>query len=188
MAVFVRPPTADEMQYAGDVIRGKRSLDVRIIIAFTVLGALCGIVIGFAGAAAHNEPVDPAFVATCLGLVAITFAVIAAMALYSYRSLKAVCEAWLPARLIVAVVGIFAAYRIIGNVRLSLIMGTTIQQIIVVNAMGLVFALLFLNLGIRFIFNLYCMATGRDEDEIVTRNISASHEAKRKRKQNPPAR
>ena len=38
---------------------------------------------------------------------------------------------------------------------------------------GMAIVLLFLNLGIRLVFLVYCMATGRDEDEIVTRSISA---------------
>ena len=180
MVAFVRPPTSDEMQYAGDIIRGKRSRDVLIIVTFTVLGAIFGVVIGFSGAAAHDEPVNPAFVLACLGIVAVTFAIVATMVLFSCRSLKAVCKAWAPARAIVAVVGIIVAYRVFNNVRLSLFMGTTVQQIVTVNAMGLVFALLFLNLGVRLIFLVYCMVTGRDEDEIVTHNISANHEEERK--------
>lgn len=180
MVAFVRPPTSDEMQYAGDIIRGKRTRDVLIVVACTIVGAIFGVIIGFSAAAANDEPVDPMFILTCLGMVAITFAVIAGMVLFSYRSLKATCEAWTPARVIVAIVGIIIAYRLFNNVRLSLFMGDTIQQIVIVNAMGLVFALLFLNLGVRFIFIVYCMVTGRDEDGIVTRNISADHESERK--------
>lgn len=180
MVAFVRPPTSDEMQYAGDIIRGKRSRDVLIIVASTILGAIFGVIIGFSGAAANDEPINPTFVLTCLGIVAVTFAIVAAMVLFSYRSLKATCEAWTPARVIVAIVGIIIAYRLFNNVRLSLFMGDTIQQIVIVNAMGLVFALLLLNLGIRFLFIIYCMITGHDEDEIITRNISASHEKERR--------
>ena len=55
MVAFVRPPTSDEMQYTGDVIHGRRTLDVKVFIVFAVLGALLGLAIGIAEAAANEK-------------------------------------------------------------------------------------------------------------------------------------
>lgn len=56
MVAFVRPPTSDEMQYAGDVIRGKRRLDVVVYVIFALLGAAFGAAVGFAGTRANDQP------------------------------------------------------------------------------------------------------------------------------------
>lgn len=47
MTDFNTPPTKDEIQYARDVIQGKRKWDARIIIGFAIFGALFGILVGF---------------------------------------------------------------------------------------------------------------------------------------------
>ena len=181
MADFMRPPTRDEMQYAGDVIRGKRPVDVRIIIAAAILGAILGVAVGVAGNTANDEPLDPGFIAMCAVVFAAAFAVIAGLVLSSVRSMKAVCEAWLPARVIVAVAGVLLFLRIAQNVSFAFLMDrSSLGSQLAMDALLLVFAVLFLNLGVRLIFIVYCMITGRDEDEIVTRNISADHEAQEK--------
>ena len=52
MTDFNTPPTKDEIQYARDVIQGKRKWDARIIIGFAIFGALFGILVGFSSAQA----------------------------------------------------------------------------------------------------------------------------------------
>lgn len=97
-------PTKDEMQYMGDLMRGKRKRDLLVILAFTVAGAIFGAVIGFAGHAGESEPLDVGFILSCVGVVALTFAVITGMLLASLRSIVAICKAWIPARVIVGIV------------------------------------------------------------------------------------
>ena len=58
MTDFNTPPTKDEIQYARDVIQGKRKWDARIIIGFAIFGALFGILVGFSSAQANNESLD----------------------------------------------------------------------------------------------------------------------------------
>ena len=174
MAVFVRLPTSDEMQYAGDVIRGKRRLDVVVYVIFALLGAAFGAAVGFAGTRANDQPVDLGFTLGCAAGFGVAFFVFAILIMCSIRSLQAVCRVWLPARVIVAVAVAAFALRVLDTVKFVLIVGpTSIIQQVVMGGLGFIFALLFLNLGVRLVFLVYCMATGRDEDEIVTRSISA---------------
>ena len=170
MVAFMRPPTSDEMQYAGDVIRGKRRLDVVVYVIFALLGAA----VGFAGTRANDQPFDLGFTLGCAAGFGVAFFVFAILIMSSIRSLQAVCRVWLPARVIVAVAAAAFALRVLDTVRFVLIVGpTSIVQQIVLGGLGFIFALLFLNLGVRLVFLVYCMVTGRDEDEIVTRSISA---------------
>lgn len=174
MAVFVRLPTSDEMQYAGDVIHGKRRLDVVVYVIFALLGAAFGAAVGFAGTRANDQPVDLGFTLGCAAGFGVAFFVFAILIMSSIRSLQAVCRVWLPARVIVAVAVAAFALRVLDTVKFVLIVGpTSIIQQVVMGGLGFIFALLFLNLGVRLIFLVYCMTTGRDEDEIVTRSISA---------------
>ena len=174
MAVFARLPTSDEMQYAGDVIRGKRRLDVVVYVIFALLGAAFGAAVGFAGTRANDQPVDLGFTLGCAAGFGVAFFVFAILIMCSIRSLQAVCRVWLPARVIVAVAVAAFALRVLDTVKFVLIVGpTSIIQQVVMGGLGFIFALLFLNLGVRLVFLVYCMATGRDEDEIVTRSISA---------------
>lgn len=180
MTDFMRPPTRDEMQYAGDIIRGKRPVDVGIIVAVAILGAILGIAVGVAGAMASDDSIDPGFIALCAVFFAAVFAIIAGLILSSVRSMKAVCEAWVPARVIVAVAGFLILVWAAQNLSFAFMMDrSSLVSRLVMDALAFVFAVLFLNLGIRLIFIVYCMITGRDEDEIVTRNISADHDAKK---------
>lgn len=177
MAVFARLPTSDEMQYAGDVIRGKRRLDVVVYVIFALLGAAFGAAVGFAGTRANDQPFDLGFTLGCAAGFGVAFFVFAILIMSSIRSLQAVCRVWLPARVIVAVAAAAFALRVLDSVRFVLIVGpTSIVQQIVLGGLGFIFALLFLNLGVRLVFLVYCMVTGRDEDEIVTRSISADAE------------
>ena len=174
MVAFMRPPTSDEMQYAGDVIHGKRRLDVVVYVIFALLGAAFGAAVGFAGTRANDQPVDPGFTLGCAAGLGVAFFVFAILIMSSIRSLQAVCRVWLPARVIVAVAVAAFALRVLDTVKFVLIVGpTSIIQQVVMGGLGFIFALLFLNLGVRLVFLVYCMATGRDEDEIVTRSISA---------------
>lgn len=174
MVAYMRPPTSDEMQYAGDVIRGRRPLDVVVYAVFALLGAAFGAAIGAASAQANDQPVDLGFTLGCAAGISVAFIVFAILIMSSIRSLQAVCRVWLPARVIVAVAAAAFALRVLDTVRFVLIVGTTsIIQQVVMGGLGFIFALLFLNLGVRLVFLIYCMATGRDEDEIVTRSISA---------------
>ncbi len=174
MVAYMRPPTSDEMQYAGDVIRGRRPLDVVVYAVFALLGAAFGAAIGAASAQANDQPVDLGFTLGCAAGIGVAFIVFAILIMSSIRSLQAVCRVWLPARVIVAVAAAAFALRVLDTVRFVLIVGTTsIIQQVVMGGLGFIFALLFLNLGVRLVFLIYCMATGRDEDEIVTRSISA---------------
>lgn len=177
MAVFVRPPTSDEMQYAGDVIRGKRRLDVVVYVIFALLGAVFGAAVGAAGTQANDQPLDLGFTLGCAAGFCVAFIVFAILIMSSIRSLQAVCRVWLPARVIVAVAAGAFALRVLDTVKFVLIVGpTSIIQQVVTGGLGFMFALLLLNLGVRLVFLVYCMATGRDEDEIVTRSISADAE------------
>ena len=174
MVAYMRPPTSDEMQYAGDVIRGRRPLDVVVYAVFALLGTAFGAAIGAASAQANDQPVDLGFTLGCAAGIGVAFIVFAILIMSSIRSLQAVCRVWLPARVIVAVAAAAFALRVLDTVRFVLIVGTTsIIQQVVMGGLGFIFALLFLNLGVRLVFLIYCMATGRDEDEIVTRSISA---------------
>lgn len=47
MTDFNTPPTKDEIQYARDVIQGKRKWDARIIIGFAIFGAFLGSLLVF---------------------------------------------------------------------------------------------------------------------------------------------
>lgn len=174
MVAFVRPPTSDEMQYAGDVIRGKRRLDVVVYVIFALLGVAFGAAVGVAGTRANDQPVDLGFTLGCAAGFGVALFVFAILIMSSIRSLQAVCRVWLPARVIVAVAAAAFALRVLDTVKFVLIVGpASIIQQVVLGGLGFIFALLFLNLGVRLVFIIYCMVTGRDEDEIVTRSISA---------------
>ena len=174
MVAFMRPPTSDEMQYASDVIHGKRRLDVAVCIVFALVGALFGAAVGVAGTQANEQPIDLGFALGCAVGFGVAFIIFATLIMSSIRSLQAVCRVWTPARIIVAIAAAAFVLRVLDTVRFVLIVGpTSIIQQVVLGGLGFMFALLFLNLGVRLVFIVYCMATGRDEDEIVTRSISA---------------
>ena len=178
MVPFNRPPTSDEMQYAGDVLRGKRPFDVRVFIVCAVVGALAGIAIGISSSLAQEAPLDLGFTAMTAIACALTFAVIAMLIMNSIRSIQAVYRIWLPARIIFWAAIAWLVLRWVKRLQFIFIVGpaNAVSQI-VLGTLGLIFFVLFLNIGIRLAFIVYCMVTGKDEDEIVTRSIAAQDRA-----------
>ncbi len=174
MVAFVRPPTSDEMQYTGDVIHGRRTLDVKVFIVFAVLGALLGLAIGIAEAAANEKAIDFGFTLISTGVCAVALAIFAMLIMGTIRSLQAACRVWLPARVMVAIALVAFVLRVLDAVQFILVMGPgAIFTQLIVGGIGLIFALLFLNIGVRIAFLVYCMVTGRDEDAIMTQAIAA---------------
>ncbi len=105
----------------------------------------------------------------------------------SIRSLQAICRVWLPSRIIVAIAAVAFALRVLDTVQFALIVGpSVIASKLALGGMGFMFALLFLTLGLRLIFGIYCAVTGRDEDEIATRSISADCEQTRDEDEDAP--
>lgn len=176
MTDFNRPPTADEMQYASDVMHGKRKRDVRITLIATVIGAFFGLLIGFAGNEAHNKLPDPVFILTCIVLVALTFAVITMLVLFTIHSIIGVCRVWIPARILVGIAILFVAYKLFQKISFWIVFPQRIMMDLVMFALLLVFAVLFVNIGIRLLFLLYCMVTGKDEEKIMVEQLSAKHD------------
>ncbi len=175
-------PTKDEMQYMGDLMRGKRKRDLLVILAFTVAGAIFGAVIGFAGHAGESEPLDVGFILSCVGVVALTFAVITGMLLASLRSIVAICKAWIPARVIVGIVCAVVVFRFARSVLFWMLDPSTILMRLVSGAMGLIFCILFLLLGLRLLFSLYCTITDKDDEELTVRAIAADDAKKTAKK------
>ena len=175
MVDFYRPPTKDEMQYASDVIHGKRKVDILVIAIAAITGALFGVIIGFSGAEANNEAPDPGFILLCAGICAFALGIIAMLIMAALRSILAVCKAWLPARIITIVACVVLVIQILRKLQFWFIFPSQVIMDIALGSLLLVFALLFFNLGLRLIFIIYCMITGKDEDEIMVRNISAKN-------------
>ena len=172
MADFITPPTAEEMQYASDAIHGKRKRDLLIVLISAVIGAFFGLLIGFAGNEANDEPIDPIFILGCIGVVAFCFAVITLMILFALRSIVAVCRAWVPARILAIVAVVYLVVNFLGKVRFWFIFPSQIVMDVVMEALLLIFAILLLNYGLRLLFLLYCMVTGKDEERIMVEQIS----------------
>ena len=95
MIVLNRPPTQDEMQYASDILHGRRKWDVRIIVGFALLGAILGILVGFSNAQANNEPIDIGFTLICMGFCAAALGMAAALIMNAIRTIGAMCKAYL---------------------------------------------------------------------------------------------
>lgn len=182
MVDFIRPPRKDEVQYAGDVIRGKRPVDVGIIVSAAIAGAILGIVIGCAGGATSDEPLDPAFLAMCMGLCAVTLAVVAGLVLANVRSIKAICDMWTPARFIAVIacvlLVVFAGKRMLFTITFA---SRSLIADVALTIGGVVFALLFFNLGLRLVYLVYCSITGRDDEEEIARAISVDHDEEQRK-------
>lgn len=174
MGDFDRPPTKDEMQYMGDLIHGKRRLDLIVIASLAVLGALAGVAIGFSHAAMNNAPVDVGFTLMCAGVVALTFLVITWLMLSSIRAIIAICKSWVPARIIVGIVCVLLLARLSQSIMFWMLDPSSILMNLVTGCMGLIFVILFLLLGLRLLFLVYCMVTGKDDEEITARAIAAA--------------
>lgn len=170
---FQRPPYKDEVQYMGDMLHGRRKVDALIIVAATFVGAVLGVVIGFAGNAANDEAPDAGFILGCAAMVAVAFAVITGLMLASLRTIVAICKAWLPARIITGVVCVLELFNIAKRTIVWMIDPSRILMDVAMGLMLLAFGILFLLLGLRLLFGIYCMATGKDDEEITARNIAA---------------
>lgn len=168
-----RPPYKDEVQYMGDMLHGRRKVDAIIIVAATLVGAGLGVAIGFAGNAANDEAPDAGFILGCAAIVAFAFAVITGLMLASLRTIVAICKAWVPARFIV---GAVCVLEILNLGETVLIWTINPSRILMDSAKGLLllaFGILFLTLGLRLVFWIYCAATGKDDEKITAREIAA---------------
>lgn len=170
---FQRAPYKDEMQYASDMMHGRRKVDVLIIVAATLVGAGLGVAIGFAGNAANDEAPDAGFILGCVAIVAFAFAVITGLMLASLRTIVAICRAWLPARIIAIAVCALILFRLGRKIMFWMITPSNILADLAMGLMLLAFGILFLTLGLRLLFWIYCTATGKDDEEITARNIAA---------------
>lgn len=175
MIVLNRPPTQDEMQYASDIIHGRRKWDVRIIVGFALLGAILGILVGFSSAQANNEPIDIGFTLICAGFCAAALGMAAALIMNAIRTIGAMCKAWLPARILTIAAGVLVLVQIAKKTTYWMIFPSQFVTDAVMGGLFLIFAVLFFMLGLRLLFILYCMITGKDEDEIMVRNIAAKN-------------
>ncbi|HJF65536.1 MAG TPA: hypothetical protein K8U77_05410 [Slackia equolifaciens] len=182
MADFNRPPTKDEIQYMGDLIHGKRHLDLIVMAVLTVLGALFGVAIGFSNAAMENKPVDVGFTLMCAGVVALAFLVVTWLMFSAIRTIIAICKSWVPARVIVGVVCVLLLARLSQSVMFWMLDPSSIVMNLVTGCMGLIFVILFLMLGLRLLFLVYCMITGKDDEETTARAIAAQRNPKEKKR------
>lgn len=179
MTDFNTPPTKDEIQYARDVIQGKRKWDARIIIGFAIFGALFGILVGFSSAQANNESLDIGFTLLCSGICAATLAIVSMLVLNSIRSIGALCKVWLPARILVGIACLLLVSRIVQKIAFWVFFPSEFIADVVLSVLFLIFYILLFNIGLRIFFALYCLITGKDEDEIMTRAIAAKTNKKK---------
>ncbi len=170
---FQRLPYKDETQYASDMLSGKRKIDVIIIVVATLVGAALGVAIGFAGADANNEAPKAEFILGCAAIIAFAFAVITGLMLASLRTIIAICKAWVPARFIVGAVCVLEVLNIGEKAMIWMLDPSRILMDSAMGLMLLAFGILFLTLGLRLVFWIYCAATGKDDEEITAREIAA---------------
>ena len=175
MIVLNRPPTQDEMQYASDILHGRRKWDVRIIVGFALLGAILGILVGFSSAQANNKPIDIGFTLICKGILAAALGMDADLILNANRNIGAKCKDWLPTSILTIAAGILVLVQIAKKTTYWMIFPSQFVTDAVMGGLFLIFAVLFFMLGLRLLFILYCMITGKDEDEIMVRNIAAKN-------------
>lgn len=174
------PPTKEELQYASDVIRGKRKLDRRIIVGTAIAGGILGVAIGFASAQANNKPLDIGFTLLCAAICAFTLGVIAALVMNALQTIIALCKAWMPARIIAIAACAVLVIRIFQKISFWVVFPSRAITDIALGCLFLILAILFLNLGLRLIFIVYCMITGKDEEEIMLRTITAKTNKRKK--------
>lgn len=174
-----RPPYKDEVQYADDLLHGRRKSDVVIIVGSAIVGGVLGVAIALAGSSASDEAPDPMFILSCIGIVAFAFAVITGLMLASLRTIAAICKAWIPARVIVGIVCVLELFNILQSVTIWLWDPSRILMDVTLDLLGLAFGILFLLLGLRVIFWIYCTITGKDDEAITAREIAANDRKKR---------
>lgn len=167
------PPTKEEMQYASDVIHGKRKLDRYIILGSTIAGGIFGIAVGFSSAQANSEPLDIGFTFLCAVICAFTLGIVAALVMSALQTIIAICRAWLPARIIAIAACAVLAVKIVQKITFWIVLPSQAITDIVLGSLFLILAILIFNLGLRLIFIVYCMITGKDEEEIMIRSITA---------------
>lgn len=174
-----RPPYKDEVQYADDLLHGRRKSDVVIIVGSAIVGGVLGVAIALAGSSASDEAPDPMFILSCIGIVAFAFAVITGLMLASLRTIAAICRAWIPARIIVGIVCVLELLNILQSVTIWLWDPSRILMDVTLDLLGLAFGILFLLLGLRVLFWIYRMITGKDDEAITAREIAANDRKKR---------
>ena len=135
--------------------------------------------IALAGSSASDEAPDPMFILSCIGIVAFAFAVITGLMLASLRTIAAICRAWIPARIIVGIVCVLELLNILQSVTIWLWDPSRILMDVTLDLLGLAFGILFLLLGLRVLFWIYCMITGKDDEAITAREIAANDRKKR---------
>lgn len=168
-----RPPTRDEMQYASDVVHGKRKLDSRIILGTAIAGAILGIAIGFANAEQNDGAIDLSFTLICMAVCAFSLGIIAALILAALRSIMAMCRAWMPARVLTIIACCAVGLDIIRKIVFWFFFPSAIISGIVMGTLALIFEILLFSIGLRIIFIVYCMFTKKDDEEILAKSIAA---------------
>ena len=139
--------------------------------------------IGVSGSQANNEPLDFGAMASSVAFVALCFFFITWLVLFAFNSLKAICKAWLPGLIIVVVAGSYILYRAIRYLWFGIMIGSLAPVgYVILTAAGLVFAFICLNVGVRLVFYVYCMVSGKDSDEVLRQATSAGEDG---RPQNP---
>lgn len=177
---FPSRPTADETRYASDLLHGKRNKDLIVIAASAIVGFVCGIVIGFAGSAANEEAPDLALILSCAAPCAFAFAIITGLMLASLRTIVAICTVWMPARVIVGIVCALELLNVGRALSFWLLDPSRILIGLITGALGLMFGILFLTLGLRILFGIYGMVTGKDDEALTAQAIAADKPRKQR--------
>lgn len=173
MTDFIRPPNKEEVQYARDILQGKHRMDMSIMIGAAIVGAAFGIAVGLSANASDEGPFDFPLFLICIAACALCFFVITMLALASMRTIKAVCNAWLSGRVIVGVACALLLMQIAQKVWFWTLFPSSIVGDVVMGAIGLVFFLLLLTIGLRFVYFIYCAVTKKDDEDIVAAHIAA---------------
>ena len=174
----IRPPRQEEMQYAADVIHGKRSLDTKVMLGVTIFGAIFGLAVGIAGNISENRGFDLVFILICIGACAFCLFIISALVMASIRTIQAICRSWKPARVLVIIACALFATRWLGNIALWILVPSRIMADLVLGLMSAVFVLLLGTIVLRFIYFIRCLIAGEDDEETLSKSIATSNEHK----------
>lgn len=174
MADINRPPTKDEIQYAKDLIHGRHKIDVILIIGSAIFGGVLGIAIATANALSDHKPFDPIFCLICIVACGACLAVVTGLVVASLRAIVNLCRTWKPALILTLVAAAIAALQLLQALAFSALFPSynSVPHFAML-IMACVFALLILNPILRLIFLVYCTITGKDDEEILARNIAA---------------
>ena len=110
---------------------------------------------------------------------AAALAIVSMLVLNSIRSIGALCKVWLPARILVGIACLLLVSRIVQKIAFWVFFPSEFIADVVLSVLFLIFYILLFNIGLRIIFALYCLITGKDEDEIMTRAIAAKTNKKK---------